>query len=138
MVTALSGLLVFLVAFVFDFSAQELSKVSAAGNATTTLTVLNTPPVFTLNPYEVIGSSTSTPTNSGDVLQWSAIGTDANAADYFLLVCSTDSASATPKTNAPPECGAGIQWGVSATTTSGALATVSTTTAEWGTEISLK
>jgi len=136
-VTALVGLMVFLVAFVFDFGAKELSRVSAAGSASTTLTVLNTPPAFTLNPYEVIGSSTSTPTNSGDVIQWSAIGTDSNSAPYFLLVCSTN---ASPTANAavdlgslgtaPPVCGGGTQWGVSTSTVSGTLATVSTTTTE--------
>ena len=132
-VTAVAAIAVFLFAFIFDAGTQELSKVSAAGNATTTLTVLNTPPVFTLDPYEVIESSTSTPTNSGDVLQWSAIGTDANAADYYLLVCNTN-ASPTPNNSAAPDCGAGaIQWGVSTSTNSGELATVSTTTEEWGT-----
>ncbi len=126
-VTALAGLLVFLVAFIFDVGTKELSKVSAQ-TATTTLTVLNTPPAFTLNPYEVVGSSTSTPTNTDSAIQWAAIGTDANGADYFLLVCSTN-ASPTPNNSAPPECGVGaVQWGISATTTSGALATVSTTT----------
>lgn len=136
--TALTGLAVFLFAFVFDVGTQEFNRVSAQ-SATTTLTVLNTPPSFTLEPYEVIGSATTTPTNSGDVIQWSAIGTDSNGAPYFLLVCSTN---ASPTANAasgpgnlgsaPPVCGGGVQWGVSASTTSGALATVSTTTAEGG------
>lgn len=138
--TAAVGLLVFLVAFVFDVGTKELSKVSAQ-TATTTLTVLNTPPSFDLNPYEVIGSSTSTPTNSGDVLQWSAIASDSNGAPYFLLICSNN-ASPTPNAainsfnlgTAPPDCDASaVQWGVSTSTVSGNLATVSTTTAEWGT-----
>lgn len=134
--TALAGLTVFFFALVFDFSANELSKASAQ-TATTTLTVINTPPEFTLNPYEVVESSTSSPTNSGDVVQWAAIGTDSNSAPYFLLICSTN---ASPTANAasgpgnlgsaPPACGGGIQWGVSASTTSGSLATVSTTTVE--------
>lgn len=127
-VAAVTGLLVFMVAFIFNVGTQQLSKVSAAGNATTTLTVLNTPPAFTVKPYEVIGSSTSTPTNSSGVIQWAAVGTDANGADYFLLICSTN-ASPTPNNEDAPDCGGGAQWGVSATTTSGALATVSTTTA---------
>lgn len=138
-VTALTGLAVFLLAFMFDVGSQELNRVSAQ-TATTTLTVLNTPPAFTLDPYEVVGSATTTPTNSGNAISWSAIGTDSNGAPYFLLVCSTN---ATPTANAasgpgnlgsaPPSCGVGaVQWGVSASTTSGALATVSTTTAEGG------
>ncbi|MCA9357031.1 hypothetical protein KC872_02365, partial [Candidatus Kaiserbacteria bacterium] len=139
-VTALTGLLVFVLAFIFDVGTKELSKVSAAGNATTTLTVLNTPPEFTLSPYEVIGSATTTPTNSGDTISWSAIGSDSNGAPYFLLVCSTN---ATPTANQAPDAGSlgtvppncyssptTTQWGVSTGTVSGALATVSTTTTE--------
>jgi hypothetical protein len=137
--TALTGILVFIFALVFDVGTKEFNRVSAQ-TATTTLTVLNTPPAFTLEPYEVVESSTSSPTNSGDVIQWSAIGTDSNNAPYFLLVCSTNAsptanAASGPSTlgSAPPDCGGGaIQWGVSASTTSGSLATVSTTTSEVG------
>lgn len=130
-VTAFAGLLVFMFALIFDVGTQEFSRVSAQ-TATTSLTVLNTPPVFTLNPYEVIGSSVTNPTNSGDAVQWSAVGTDANGADYYLLICDTN-ASPTPNSSAAPACGAGaVQWGVSASTVSGTLATVSTTTEEWG------
>jgi hypothetical protein len=135
--TAFAGLLVFMFALVFDFGTQEFNRVSAQ-SATTTLTVLNTPPAFTLDAYEVIESSTSTPTNSGDVLQWAAIGTDSNAAPYFLLICSTNAsptafAAAGPGslgTQAPACDAADVQWGVSASTTSGELAVVSTTTTE--------
>ena len=137
-VTAVTGLLVFVVAFMLDVGKQEFNRVSAQF-ATTTLTVLNTPPQFSLNAFEVPDSSTSSPTNSGDVQQWQAIGTDSNSAPYFLLICSTN---ATPTANAaadssslgtaPPACSSTstVQWGVSASTTSGAIATVSTTTVE--------
>ncbi|MCA9358776.1 hypothetical protein KC926_01065 [Candidatus Kaiserbacteria bacterium] len=135
-VTALAGLLVFVMAFVFDFGSKELSKVSAQ-TATTTLTVLNTPPSFVIDAYEVTESSTSTPTNSGDAIVWSALGGDSNGAPYFLLICSTN---ASPTANAAadifslgtaaPACGGGVQWGVSTATVSNTLATVSTTTTE--------
>jgi hypothetical protein len=135
--TALAGMMVFVVAFLFDAGTQQLSKVSAQ-TATTTLTVLNTPPSFTLNAYEVTESSTSSPTNSGSVIQWRAIGTDTNAAPYFLLICSTNAsptANAAPSLLAlgtvPPTCGGGAtRWGVSAGTASGVAAIVSTTTTE--------
>jgi hypothetical protein len=136
-VTALAGLMVFVVAFIFDFGAKELSKVSAQ-TATTTLTVLNTPPSFLINPYETIESSTSTPTNSSDVITWEAVATDSNSAPYFLLICG---GSATPTAvdgtglgDVAPFCDPSeIQWGISASTTSGETASVSTTTEEWGT-----
>ena len=138
-VTAITGLLVFLVALTFDVGTQELSRVSAAGNASTTLIVLNTPPTFSLVAHEATESSTSSPTNSGDEIVWQAIGSDTNNAPYFLLVCSTN---ASPTANAaadifslgtaPPTCSptSTVQWGVSAATPSDSLATVSTTTTE--------
>lgn len=138
-VTAITGLLVFLVAFMFDVGTQELSKASAAGTASTTLTVLNTPPSFVIPAYEATESSTSTPTNSGDAIVWEALGNDTNGAPYFLLVCSTN---ASPTANAaadifslgtaPPSCSptSTVQWGVSAATPSDSIATVSTTTTE--------
>lgn len=135
---AVTGLAVFLLAFMVDVGQQELQRVSAQ-TATTSLTVLNTPPVFTLEPYEVVPSSTTTPTNSGDDVQWAAVGTDSNGAPYFLLVCSTN---ASPTANAaadagslgtaPPVCGGGVQWAVSTSTVSGTLATAATTTDESG------
>ncbi len=135
-VTALSGMLIFAFIFLFNAGKTELMKVEAQ-SATTTLTVLNTPPQWTTMAYEQTESSTSTPTNSSSNVTWAAVGEDSSNAPYFLLVCST---SATPTANAapsllllgtaPPECDGGIQWGVSASTTSNTLATVSTTTQE--------
>lgn len=142
-VTALAGVAVFLFALVFDFGSQEFSRVSAqsTSSAPTFLTVLNTPPSFSLNAYEVISSATTTPTNSGDVIEWTALANDSNDAPYFLLICSTN---ATPTANAaasttvlgtvPPTCSSTstIQWGVSTSTPSDTYAVVSTTTAEGG------
>ncbi len=132
--TALAGVMVFVVAFIFDAGTQKISEVSAQ-TATTTLTVLNTPPAFTLGAYEITESSTSSPTNSASAVQWRAIGTDTNNSPYFLLICSTN---ASPTANAgtgigtvAPSCGGGAtRWGVSAGTASGVAATVSTTTTE--------
>ncbi len=136
--TAIAGVVVFAFALMFDVGTTELSRVSAQ-TASTTLTVLNTPPAFVVNAYEVIESSTTTPTNSGDVVQWAAVANDSNGAPYFLLVCDTN---ATPTARAaadigslgtnPPVCSSTstVQWGVSAATPSDALATVSTTTTE--------
>lgn len=137
--TALAGVVVFVMAFLFDAGSQQIAKTVSAQNATTTLTVLNTPPSFTLNPYETIESSTSSPTNSGDVITWEAIANDSNGAPYFLLVCSTanDPVPAAAVDigslgTAPPSCSptSTIQWGVSTSTLSDALASVSTTTSE--------
>lgn len=136
-VTAVIGVLVFAAAWMIDFGSSELQKVSAQ-TATTSLTVLNTPPEFTVGAYEVAESSTANPTNSGDTVQWAAIGSDSNSAPYFLLICETN---ASPTANAAadsgslgtaaPECAGGVtQWAVSPATPSDSLATAATTTTE--------
>lgn len=129
---AVVGLGVFMFALMVDVGQQELQRVSAQSNiATTSLTVVNTPPVFTAGPYELTESSTTTPTNSGDVVQWGAIATDANGADYYMLVCSNNATPTAQTAPATPTCHASaIQWGVSTATVSGTAAVVSTTTIE--------
>lgn len=132
--TALTGLLIFTFVFLFNAGKTELMKVEAQ-TATTTLTVLNTPPQWLTLAYEQTESSTSTPTNSTTNVTWAALAEDSSNAPYFLLICST---VATPTANAatstlgtaPPNCVGGTQWGVSASTTSNTLATVATTTQE--------
>lgn len=128
--TAVAGLLVFMFAFMFDAGTQELKKVSAQQSATTTLTVLNTPPEFAVLPYEVFESSTTSPTNSGTSIQWSAVAADANGSDYYLLVCSGNATPTPHVTNAPACHASTVQWGVSTSTISGQTAVVSTTTTE--------
>ena len=134
--TAVSGMLIFAFIFLFNAGKTELMRVEAQ-SATTTLTVLNTPPQWVTLAYEQTESSTSTPTNSTTNVTWAALAEDSSNAPYFLLICSTN---ATPTANAaasllvlgsaPPNCNGGTQWGVSASTTSNTLATVATTTQE--------
>ena len=125
--TALSGVLIFAFVFIFNIGTNELQRVAAAqGTATTTLTVLNTPPQWVVGQEarEEFQSSTSTPTNSGNQVSWVGTASDANGAPYFLIVCNT---SATPTANAaatstalgtaPPTCFSGTtRWAVSAST----------------------
>jgi len=126
--TSLLGVLVFAVVFVFNLGNTEIHYADAQSNATTSVTVLNTPPIWTVDAEELVGSSTTTPTNAGDTVTWVAIGTDSNNEDYYLLICDGN-ATPTANSSAAPTCGAGdVQWGVSASTTSGVQASVSTTT----------
>lgn len=130
-ITALFGVLIFVFAFMVDLGKTELQRVSAQ-TATTSLTVLNTPPAFTLNAFEVVDSSTTTPTNSGSIIQWSAIARDANGSDYYLLICDSDATPPVAATSTAPSCGPGsVQWGVSVATPSETPAFVSTTTTEF-------
>ena len=135
--TAVSGMLIFAFIFLFNAGKTELMKVEAQ-SATTTLTVLNTPPQWVTLAYEQTESSTSTPTNSTTNVTWAALAEDSSNAPYFLLICSTNAtptARAASSTftlgTAAPLCGSGsVQWAISASTTSNTIATVSTTTLE--------
>ncbi len=138
--SALSGLLIFAFIFILNIGKTELEKAEAqTSTATTTLTVLNTPPVWVVGQEgrEEFGSSTTTPTNSGDVVSWVGTATDASGAPYFLIVCST---SATPTAQqststlgtVPPVCAGGTRWAVSTGTVSGTQARAATTTVEGG------
>lgn len=126
--TALSGLLIFAFIFLFNAGKSEIMRVEAQ-SATTTLTVLNTPPSWIASSTEQTESSVTSPTNSGDVISFVAIATDPNQPNYYLLVCSTsDTPSST--NSGVPHCNGGTQWGVSAPTPVGTQAIVSTTTTE--------
>ncbi len=104
---------------------------ASADDVTTSVTVLNTPPVWTVDAQESPASSTTTPTNSGSAVTWVATATDSNAESYYLLICKTSGAP-TAVSSAQPTCNGGIsnQWAVSALTASAAQATAATTTLE--------
>jgi hypothetical protein len=141
--TSLIGVVVFAFVFILNLGAQELQQVEAQGVATTSITVLNTPPQWVVDAEELFESSTTTPTNSGDSVSWSATGADSNGAPYFLLICDTPN---TPTANAaadggslgtePPDCSATstVQWAVSTSTLSGSQASISAATSEGFTE----
>jgi hypothetical protein len=135
---ALSGILVFAFVFLFNAGKTELLKVEAQ-TATTTITVLNTPPIWVDFAVEEFESSDDNPTNSGQNISWVALADNSGNAPYFLIVCS-GSATPTPTAaadlsslgTAPPVCISGVQWGVSTATAAMTQARVSTTTTETG------
>lgn len=135
--TACSGLLVFAAVFLLDVGRDHIQVVSAqgSGTATTSLTVRNLPPVWDVEAFEQTPSATNTPINTGEQVVWEAEAT--NNLPYWLLICSTNSATATPATGPglegdeqfAPECGAGAtQWALSTSTQSGEVAIAATTT----------
>ncbi len=136
--TSLVGVVVFTVMFLLNLGAEELQQAQAQSLATTSVNVLNTPPQWTIDAEEEIGSSTTTPTNSGSQVAWVATATDSNGAPYFLLICDTATppipGQATNTNNlgiAPPSCVAtSTQWAVSTGTISGTEARAATTTTE--------
>ncbi|MEN9560947.1 MAG: hypothetical protein RIQ56_220, partial [Candidatus Parcubacteria bacterium] len=129
LISALSGAAIMILSFgmFFEIGVPRAS----ADNVVTSVTVLNTPPVWGIDAEETVESSTSTPTNSGFTIAWSARGDDSNNDNYWLIICKTG-ASPTPNINAAPSCGGGVanQWAVSASTASGVVAYAATTTKE--------
>ncbi len=69
--------------------------------ATTTVTVRNAAPVFTVNPAESPASASTTPVNVGATIDFVATASDAEGNDYYLLICDQDGATAGPSGVAP-------------------------------------
>lgn len=100
---ALLGVFVILLGLVIELPGGDVAR---ANTATTSVTVLNTPPTWVEFAHEVASSSTSTPTNSGSTISWTAVADDSSGDNYYLIVCKT-SAAPTPNPGGPPECNGG-------------------------------
>ncbi len=103
--------------FNLNFDGRLGSQVSltkeakAAGNASTTLTVKNSPPALVLSPFESPTSATATPINVGGSISFglpSNAVSDQESNDFWLLICSGGTATVTPG-SAPTCIGGGIQ-----------------------------
>lgn len=96
-----------------------------ADSVTTSVTVGNSAPTFTVNPAESAASDGSTPTNVGSNVTFTATGTDSNSENYYLAICKTNSVTAT--NGGAPTCGGG-NWCISSATSSAAQASCNYTT----------
>lgn len=119
-----------IIAVAISFFLIKSFKIRAQTNpdvetVTTTVTVGNSAPTFTVAPVEDPASSTTTPTAIGGNVTFRATGTDSNAESYYLLICSTGSATAT--NGGAPTCAA-TTYCTSAVTTSGTQASCTYTT----------
>jgi hypothetical protein len=129
--TVFLGVVVIILGMFVDSRHVGKFQTVLANNATTSVTVLNTPPNWTVDAQESTESSSSTPTNSGSAVTFLATGTDDNAENYYLLVCKTGSAP-TANSGTAPSCNGGVgnQWAISPSTLSGTQASAATTTTE--------
>ena len=85
----------FLVITIVSFSFFLLRGFRAqADSITTSVTIGNNSPYFSSGPIEDPAVTSTSPANIGDLVTFKATGTDGNGEDYYLLVCSTDSATA--------------------------------------------
>ncbi len=128
--TIISGGALFLAVFTYA-SLEWRVPVVNADDVTTSVHILNTPPLWTVDAEEKYESSVTSPSNVGTTTSWVATATDSNNDSYYLLICKTSGAP-TATTGGAPHCngGDGNQWAISGATASGAQATAATTTWE--------
>lgn len=103
---------------------SKLTEPVEADPVTTTVTVGNSAPSFTVNPAESPASDGTTPTNVGSAITFQATATDSNSENYYLAICKTNSVTAV--NGGAPTCGGG-NWCISTSTTSGSQASCSYT-----------
>jgi len=96
-----------------------------ADSVSTSVTVGNSAPSFDTGPAESTASTSSDPTNQGSDVTFTATGSDDNAEDYYLIVCTTDAVTAT--NGDAPTCDVGT-WCTSTATTTDTQASCSHTT----------
>lgn len=134
--TILLGVFCFALIFILNIGSKEFKQaVAQSDSATTSVTVVNLPPVITGPVQESFESSTAYPTNSGNVMRWEVQAVDASGDDYYLLICDTN-ATPTASGGGTPSCGGGgVRWAVSGLTASNATATAATTTLETATSL---
>lgn len=75
-----------------------------ADTATTSVTVKNAPPAFTVQPAESEVSTTTSPTNTGASVTFTGQASDPETNQYYLIVCSTNAVA--PANGDAPSCGA--------------------------------
>ncbi len=93
---------------IFLSTIGGMSTTVDAGTASSTVRVLNTPPVFETgtDAYEVIASSSTSPTRYGTTLTWGAQVKDSGSNSVYLLVCRTNAAP-TASSSTAPTCNGG-------------------------------
>ena len=94
-------ILALLLIFAILITSSFKKPIVEADNATTSVEVGNTVPEFTTSyePHEDPSSATSTPINVGDNTTFKATATDDNGDDWKLLICSSNSVTATSCTD---------------------------------------
>jgi hypothetical protein len=83
---------------------MQIPLANAQNNAaSTTVQVRNAPPTFTDDAAEVPASTALAPVNEGEAISFQARANDPEGAQYYLIVCSSNSVSAVNTT--APTCG---------------------------------
>ena len=74
-----------------DFS---VSRVNAGTTATTSVTVRNAPPNWTVNATVTPGNAPENPANEGETAVYTGTGDDPEDNNYYLIVCSSNAVTA--------------------------------------------
>lgn len=91
----------------FDFAnihkdgLVNLAQEAQADFASTTVNVQNAPPWFTVAPAENPASTSTTPVNVGGSISFTGTATDGEDDDYWMIICTTTSATSTGPSMAP-------------------------------------
>jgi hypothetical protein len=123
------GLIFLVTGIILNRGVSEESQQAMADTATTSVTIGNVAPTWTVDAQEVVESSISSPTNVGDNVSWEAVADDINGDNYYLLICITSS-TPTAHNGGAPDCagGASYQWAVSTGSATGTTSTATYTT----------
>lgn len=137
-ITITTLVLCFLALSVFVVVDTQYRGVNAEDTATTSVTVINSPPVWMdgEGPREVPDSSSSTPTNEVADMVWEATARDPNVEtvgdgnDYWLLICKGTPDGVTEEDfdlfdggTSKPDCPEGNTWARSSEVADGEVAT---------------
>lgn len=79
---------------------------ASADTASTTVTVRNAPPEFSVAVAEMPTSSSTSPVNEEEAAYWQTTATDLEGNNYYLIICASDGATATD--GGAPTCNAGV------------------------------
>ncbi len=109
----------------YCFEGSKFFCVVRADDVTSSVTVGNTAPVFTVVPAEGPSSTQANPTNVGVRIDFTATATDSNGNQYYLAICKASGISA--GVDGPPTCTDG-EIAMSSATNSGSQAIASYTT----------
>ncbi|MEI7579930.1 MAG: hypothetical protein WCJ58_07935 [bacterium] len=118
------ALLLFVVLIATIITGKGIALVIAQNTSDTSVTINNTPPDFTVSPYESPASFSGTAINVGSSISFNATGTDPNSDQYYLAICKTNAITA--GTNAAPTCTGG-NWCISGAVNSASAASCSYT-----------
>lgn len=104
-ITVATGIFTVLTIILFS-TVGVVSSTADAKNASSTVKVLNTPPQFKGDAYEIVPSATATPSLFGTNIAFAVPANDSSDNGMYMLVCKTGGAP-TASSSTAPSCAGG-------------------------------